>query len=299
MPFDGFVVYETEVIWSAFERYLYAPYRNNPHHLTEMRRWYRGLNRLHRYHLDFVEVENTITNRSFQGFRLHGQMIFSDNSDVLLSPYPRSRDEPRSYYPSDKFVGVHLHDYGYNEIFFQECRREMPPEYEIELNVSELNPKFGSYAASITSQIDHELSHAVLPGSKVNIPADWELRLGYGGLGWHKDENSGYSKVKWTRVLVHPLMGQGTCYALGRRFVERAYRTNLRALTCPIGATSCHVAIYGTRYYRHGVAHRVPETPTGRAVLIKPDVDNNERWEPYLNVKTPFRVTPIMLPANM
>jgi hypothetical protein len=286
MPLDGNNITRDPRLWRKFENYLYEAYRENPRHLADMERWFADHHaRRDHLRLSYVAVRRELTGEEFFGFCLNEQMFFSQHESVLLLPRMREpHSSPDKIFP-DRFVGVHLHDYGRDEMFFHVCNEKIEKldwEDYFVLRGQDWS-RTEDYAAFIAQSMDNRLQDEEFLGNDIDV-ADWRMRYTaklFGGM-WHRDKNSSKTDVS-KRVFIHVMIGAGTGFALEGNIdtPSNSVPDPKCIVACPVGATSSHIAVSRmTDQYDIVLGIKHWASAHKRALLIKPDDANGRNWQP-------------------
>jgi len=216
--------------------------QKNQERLIAFHRWYDDLYARRKsdgLELTYSEITHELTGRRFNAFCLNKQMYFSDDIAVLTLPYPR--DIATAGVPSDRLVGVILHDFEASDVNWKMTYQQGIEE----LNISAEHAVIKAHNDIIFGELKARLVDAGLPDNeRQHLSAQSNMRISkdlpLAGTPHHdilvREEKDRLLEPSWDRFIIHVLHGPETKYFLGED-------QNI-LVTVPTGTTSGHFAAH-------------------------------------------------------
>jgi len=287
--------------------FMTDPYRQNPVALQSMHIWFDNVfsnDQQGWLKLDFVQISNTLTGESCDGFQINDTMLVSDKIAALMAIQPRG---PQDHIPADLRVGIWLKDFGDYSDLHKASKSHVDallPKQKTR-TVINLDEDWFPEVEFITNAIEREFK-PYMPGRNARqFLGQGEVRYQkHAGLdeGIHNDylTNKLNEEEVWAPVVIHPFLRTGTDYRLptyddGDVSSFRVASINVR---CPTYATSCHMAVRAhveSGLQGMGARHQAVPHADGRGVLIYPDTDTTRTWFPIRGNSSPWEVTSVPL----
>lgn len=314
MPLD-FVTSEQdiEILWSAFGRYVCAPYKNNPVLLDGIESWFNalyasreqtGLNLSYRYAINYAARR-----AAFKSFCLNEQMFFSHSANVLSLPHFGIGDADCSYRP-DRFICAWLKDLGTsgpeNEILLN---AHLNRARESGLGVYSTVPPFvtkipyidgtiNQFMMALGEIISHRIDMREIDWRKSRFRSTVKADR---TLAEHRDTSETelarewFSRSlsmpsTWSRTILHVSRGTGTGYKIGAK--------EDISLVLPAGFITSHFngSIDTMRFLNGwGALHWSPLDQNGRQLLIL--VERRHHY-PSRRQDDPWHIMPLIFPKE-